>query len=85
MLQPDHSRPSHPRRSPENRGLWCCTNIAETQTAVKYRYYPRRRGLNVFEVYFCHLRETRLLWESLPNSSVLPTKLATRLTHLNLR
>ncbi|MFY7806750.1 MAG: hypothetical protein ACOVQ7_25330 [Limnoraphis robusta] len=52
---------------------------------MKYRYSAHRRGLNVFEVYFCHLRETLRLRESLPNSSVLPTKLATRLTHLNLR
>ncbi|MCG5061138.1 MAG: hypothetical protein KA714_25020 [Limnoraphis sp. WC205] len=36
-------------------------------------------------LFFGHLRETLRLRESLPNSSVLPTKLATRLTHLNLR
>ncbi|ERT07489.1 hypothetical protein M595_2548 [Lyngbya aestuarii BL J] len=44
----------------------------------------RRRGLSVLEIYFCHLRGTLLVWESLPNSSLLPTKLATRLTHLGL-
>lgn len=55
------------------------------QTAEKYNLYVRPRGLNVFEVYFCHLRNTMLLRDSLPSSSLFSTKLATRLIYLQLK
>ncbi|WP_413163646.1 hypothetical protein ACL6C3_29700 [Capilliphycus salinus ALCB114379] len=81
-MQPDFSSDSNTQSTPENIRLWCCTRRSSTPN-VRYTR-SARRGLNVLEIYFTHLRGTRLHWESLPNSSLLPTKLATRLTHLNL-
>ncbi|MGB3189911.1 hypothetical protein [Lyngbya sp. PCC 8106] len=82
-MQPDHSQPSPSQPLPDNIRLWCCTRRSSTPN-VQYSPSVRRRGLSVLEIYFCHLRGTLLVWESLPHSSLLPTKLATRLTHLGL-
>ncbi len=85
MLKVDHSQSSHSQLKPKSRGFWACTPTPQKAFKSQHRSSHPRRGLNVFEVYFCLLRENRQRWESLPNSSLLPTKLATRLTHLNLR
>lgn len=82
-MQPDHSQlfPSQPIS--DNIRFWCCPSRSSTPN-TQYTHSVRRRGLSVLEIYFGHLRGTLLVWESLPNSSLLPTKLATRLTHLGL-
>ena len=77
-MQPRHSQPAPAQRPPENIRLWYSTRTSST-SAQKYAR-SARRGLSVLEIYFCHLRGTLLLRESLPNSSLFPTKLATRLT-----
>ncbi|MEB3280827.1 MAG: hypothetical protein VKK42_18080 [Lyngbya sp.] len=82
-MQPYHRQHSHAQPTPENIRFWCCTRTSH-KIGVEYAPAVRRRGVNVLEIYFCHLRGTVLLWESLPHSSLLPTRLVTRLTHLDL-
>ncbi len=78
MLEPSRNNLHHDK-------IWRSANspTSVSLTTVNNNPYVFPRGLNAFEVYFCHLRNTMLLRDSLPSSSLFSTKLAIRLTYLH--